>query len=115
LRLSKGFRLLYQEKSFLQDQVFSQLHLLTCYIEKVLLNFFGIDLIECFFSPFVCLSRLVLLADVFISHFVVVKLHGVVVVTQELVVSVNLVSESAFLGEGLSTAPSLMSSTGVWQ
>jgi hypothetical protein len=36
-------------------------------------------------------------------------------VTEELVVSIYLVSETAFLDKRQGTAPSLMSSTGVWQ
>lgn len=56
-----------------------------------------------------------MLAKFLIFEFVGEELGGVVVVADELVIPVDLVSESAFLDEGLCTAPSLMSSTGVWQ
>lgn len=61
------------------------------------------------------LRSLVLLSDVLIVEIVGVELRGMIVVIEELVVSVNLVCESAFLDGGNGTAPSLMSSTGVWQ
>ena len=48
-----------------------------------------------------------------IGEFVGVELDGMVVVTEEFVVAVDLVCEASFLGERRGTAPSLMSSTGV--
>lgn len=58
---------------------------------------------------------LVLFFDEFVLEFVHEELHGVVVMTDEFVVSVDLVCHSPFLNIKWSTPPSLMSSTGVSQ
>ena len=81
----------------------------------LILNFFDVDLIEGFFSFFIGFCGLILFADVFIGQFVSEELHGVVIVAEEFVVPIDLIGESAFLGVVKGTAPSLMSSTGVWQ
>lgn len=60
-------------------------------------------------------SSFVLLSDVLIVKVIGVELGGVVVVIEEFVVPVDLIGKSAFLDEMGVTAPSLMSSTGVWQ
>lgn len=61
------------------------------------------------------LSSLILLPDIFIVEIISVKLSRMIVVIHKLIVSVDLICESAFLDKRNSTAPSLMSSTGVWQ
>jgi hypothetical protein len=48
-------------------------------------------------------------------QFVGEELNGMVIMTQQLVVSIDLVGESALLSDLISTAPSLISSTGVSQ
>jgi hypothetical protein len=73
------------------------------------------DLIESLLSLLLSLKSLVLLADVSVLELVGEELGGVVVMGDELVITIDLVSESAFLNRARSTAPSLMSSTGVSQ
>lgn len=73
------------------------------------------DLIESLLSLLLSLEGLVLPADVSVVELVGEELGGVVVMGDELVVAIDLVSESAFLNGGSNTAPSLMSSTGVSQ
>ena len=79
------------------------------------LYFFAIGLVEGLFSFFCGFGSLILFADVFVHEFVAEELHGVVVVVEEFVVSVDLVGEASFLGRGLGTAPSLIRVTGVSQ
>ena len=105
----------FQGNLFTRTQLLLLLLNLTPTIPKDIPDFVGKDLIESFFSSLMNLSSFVLLAKFLIFEFVGEELGGVVVVADELVIPVDLVSESAFLDEGLCTAPSLMSSTGVWQ
>jgi hypothetical protein len=79
------------------------------------LELFQEDLVEGLLALLVRLGVLVLLADELVVQFVGGQLEGVVVVAEEFVVAVDLVGEAAFLSGGGGTAPSLMSSTGVWQ
>ena len=80
-----------------------------------LLNFLAEDLVEGLLALLLGLEGLVLLADELVVELVGEELDGVVVMRDELVVAVDLVGEPAFLRGGGSTAPSLMSSTGVSQ
>lgn len=70
------------------------------------------------YSPlalFLGVNTFVVLADILVVKVVGEELERVVVVTEQLVVSVYLIGKSAFLDKKSITAPSLMSSTGVWQ
>jgi hypothetical protein len=73
------------------------------------------DLIEGLLSLLLSLKGLVLPADVSVVELVGEELGGVVVMGDELVITVDLVGKPAFLNIGWSTAPSLISSTGVSQ
>jgi hypothetical protein len=79
------------------------------------LNLLNEHLVEGLLALLLSLEGLVLLADVSVVELVGEELSGVVVMRDEFVVAVDLVSEPAFLNEWRNTAPSLMSSTGVSQ
>lgn len=57
----------------------------------------------------------ILFADIFILEFISEKLNRVIIMTKQLIISVNLIGESALLNSCRITAPSLISSTGVSQ
>lgn len=61
------------------------------------------------------LGTLILFADLLIQQLISKKLEGVIVVAEQLVISIDLISKSAFLDSVNGTAPSFMSSTGVLQ
>lgn len=72
-------------------------------------------MVEGLLALFLGFEGFILFPDVLVVELVGEELHGVVVMTDQFVVTVDLVGESAFLDEERGTAPSLMSSTGVSQ
>jgi hypothetical protein len=80
---------------------------------KNLPYFLAEDLIKGLLSFFFDFDLFILLPDLLIMELIGEELHGVIVMTQQLVVPIDLVSESTFLSNQQNTAPSLMSSTGV--
>ena len=63
----------------------------------MVLGFLKEDLVESTLAFFIGLCVFILLSNLFVGQFVGVQLLGVVVVTEQLVVPVDLVGKSAFL------------------
>jgi hypothetical protein len=81
----------------------------------MILDFFKVDLVEGTLTFFISLCAFILLSNLFVGQLVGIQLLGVVVVTEQFVVPIDLIGKSAFLNVLMVTGPSLMSSTGVWQ